>query len=192
MITSNCAIGTIDIYVPSAEKPWDKRRALHLYRRMGFGATPEQIENALTQNPADLIDDIINEAMELPLSPEPEWAYWTLDDYENPDEQQNEQLVEWIVQWMNDMMNNGFREKVALFWHNHFVTKIDAYQCPSWMYQYHKILQENALGNFKDFLLAIGTTPAMLVFLNGIQNTNFEPNENYARELYELFSLGQG
>lgn len=194
MITSNCATGTIDVYVPSTEKPWNKQRALHLYRRMGFGASPEQIEYALTQNPADLIDDIINEALELPLSPEPDWAFWAVEDYDTPDdpiEQQNEQLVAWIVQWMNDMMDNGFREKMTLFWHNHFVTKVDAYQCPSWMYQYHKILQEYALGDFKEFLSKIGTTPAMLVFLNGIQNTNFDPNENYARELYELFTLGQ-
>ena len=59
------------------------------------------------------------------------------------------------------------------------------------MYQYHKVLQENALGNFKDFVNEIGRTPAMLFFLNGVQNTNLSPNENYARELYELFTLGQ-
>jgi uncharacterized protein (DUF1800 family) len=82
-------------------------------------------------------------------------------------------------------------EKLALFWHNHFVTRNEDYGCPSYLYQYHKLLQQYALGNFKTFVKEIGKTPAMLVFLNGVQNTRFNPNENYARELYELFTLGR-
>jgi hypothetical protein len=58
------------------------------------------------------------------------------------------------------------------------------------MYRYHSLLQKHALGNFKTFVSEIGLTPAMLIFLNNIQNTRFQPNENYARELLELFTLG--
>jgi len=71
------------------------------------------------------------------------------------------------------------------------VTRIDDYQCPSYAYDYFRILEENALGNFKSFVYDIGIAPSMLIFLNGVQNTRFEPNENYARELFELFTLGQ-
>lgn len=189
--TINCATGTLAPYVPSGEAPWNRRRAIHLFRRMGFGATPAQIDAALQQNPTDLIDSIIDTAMALPPSPAPEWSDWAISDYEDFPQQQQEQIIEQILTWIKNMMQDGFREKMTLFWHNHFVTKFEVYNCPSWLYEYYRTLQVHALGNFKDFTVAIGTTPAMLVFLNGVQNTSIEPNENYARELFELFTLGQ-
>lgn len=191
MVNNNCATGTIAPYQPSVAKPWNKERAMHLFRRMGFGANAERIEQALMQDPGQIVDQVIDEAINLPLSPEPEWAFWNVNDYTDFDAQREEQLISWVVNWVKDMAEKGFREKLALFWHNHFVTKFEAYICTSHMYQYHKILQENALGNFKTFVSEIGKTPAMLVFLNGVQNSLIEPNENYARELYELFTLGR-
>lgn len=191
MMTSNCATGTIEPYVPSASMPWNKERVQHLFRRMAFGIKPADIDAALAQSPTNLVDSIIDEALALPLTPEPEWAYWSVNDYTDFDMQREEQLVSFIFQFTRDLLEKGFREKLTLFWQNHFVTKFESYACPSWMYQYHNILQRNALGNFKTLTKEVGTTPAMLVFLNGIQNTLIEPNENYARELYELFTLGQ-
>jgi uncharacterized protein (DUF1800 family) len=88
------------------------------------------------------------------------------------------------------MKNNGLRDRLTWFWHNHFVTQLEKYICPSWMYDYHRLLQKHALGNLKDFVYEIGICPAMLVYLNNVQNTRFQPNENFARELYELFTLG--
>lgn len=189
--TLNCATGTLATYVPNADAPWDKKRVIHLFRRMGFGATPSEIEAVLEQDPAALIDTIIDQAIALPPSPAPAWAEWTINDYTDFPQQQQEQIIEQILSWIKNMMNDGFREKMTLFWHNHFVTKFEVYNCPSWLYNYYQVLQENALGNFKDFTITMGQTPAMLVFLNGVQNTSLEPNENYARELYELFTLGQ-
>lgn len=186
----DCVTGTLTPYVPDASAPWDKRRVMHLYRRMGFGAKPAEVTAALGQSPSQLVDTIINQAITLPLPAEPEWAYWDITRYQNQ-AQAAEQIFSWSRRWLLDMMNHGFREKLALFWHNHFVTRQEDYGCPSYMYQYHKILQQNALGNFKTFVKEIGKTPAMLVFLNGVQNTRFNPNENYARELYELFTLGR-
>ncbi len=186
----DCVIGTLAPYVPNANAPWDKRRVMHLYRRMGFGASPAEVNAALVQNPSQLIDNLINSAIALPLPAEPEWAYWDISRYQNQ-EQAVEQIFAWSRQWLLDMIHHGFREKLALFWHNHFVTRQEDYGCPSYLYQYHKLLQEHAFGNFKTFVKEIGKTPAMLVFLNGVQNTRFNPNENYARELYELFTLGR-
>ena len=60
------------------------------------------------------------------------------------------------------------------------------------MFQYYNHMQVHALGNFKEFVREIGRSNAMLIYLNGFENTEFNPNENYARELYELFSLGEG
>ncbi len=191
MTTIDCVTGTLAPYVPDASMPWDKRRAMHLYRRLGFGATPAEIDAALGQNPTTLVDALIDAAIALPTSPEPEWGYWTIDRYNGDLQTAVDQVFAWRRQWILDMLANGVREKLALFWHNHFVTRLETYNCPSWMYQYHKLLQQYALGNFKEFVYEMGKSPAMLVFLNGVQNTRFSANENYARELYELFTLGR-
>lgn len=193
MIVTNCATGTIAPYVPSTERPWNRQRAAHLYKRLKFGATFEEIEAALSLNPLDIIDNIINETLAEPIPTDPEWADWSLSSYGQDmiGEQAISQSYQLIDRWMTDMLTKGFKERLMLFWHNHFVTRIDDYGCPSYMYQYYKLLNTHALGNFKDFTHKMGTNPAMLMFLNGAQNSRFEPNENYARELFELFTLGE-
>jgi uncharacterized protein (DUF1800 family) len=162
---------------------------------LGFGATEAQINAALSQSPTALVDAIIDEAIGMPFTDEPEWANWTFADYGGTQEaffeQQSEQFIEWIVAWVSDMHAKGFRERLSLFWHNHFVTRAESYICPSFMFRYHRLLQQFSLGNFKVFVSEIGKTPAMLLFLNGVDNSYVSPNENYARELYELFTLGQ-
>ncbi|MEM0994241.1 MAG: DUF1800 domain-containing protein [Bacteroidota bacterium] len=190
MSNTNCTTTGLASYMPSDAMPWNKRRVQHLFRRTGFGLPPDQIEEALAMSPQNLVDLIVDGAINLPLAETPIWADWTIARYEEPEEY-IQQTIAWTVQWTKDMLKNGFREKIALFWHNHFVTELDNYQCPSWQYQYHKLLQQYALGNFKTFLHEMGRTPAMLVYLNGVQSTQREPNENYARELYELFTLGR-
>lgn len=188
---ANCPTGTLDTYIPSTSTPWNRQRVLHLYRRVGYGANPATINAALLRDPADLIDELINEAMTIPASPAPTWANMLQEEYEDFDEEAGEQYFERILTWVEAMIENGLREKIAFFWSGHLVTLFESYLCGSYLYRYHKLLQENALGNYKAFLHAMGKTPAMLVFLNGVQNTKANPNENYARELYELFSLGQ-
>lgn len=187
MPVTNCANGTLAPYIGNLTQD----QVLHLYRRMGFGATPQQLSEGMTLSASALVDQILEEAINLPLPTPPEWADWLLSDYEDFNEQRQQQFIDWVLQWVKDMMTNGFREKMALFWHSHFVTRFESYQCPSQLYLYHKLLQQYALGNFKAFTHEMGRTPAMLVFLNGVQNTNIEPNENYARELFELFTLGR-
>ncbi|MFM9949920.1 MAG: DUF1800 family protein [Saprospiraceae bacterium] len=191
MVTVNCATGTLAPYVPSAAMPWNRQRALHLYRRLGFGATPQEVEAALAQNPVALVDSLIDAAIALPPTPPPVWADWDINDYTDFGQQTQEQLIAYVTDWVKDMIANGLREKMALFWSNHLVARYETYVCPSYLYQYHTLLQTHALGNYKTFVYEMGKTPAMLIFLNGVQNTLFSPNENYARELYELFTLGQ-
>lgn len=84
----------------------------------------------------------------------------------------------------------SIEEKLVLFWHNHFVTSdIDD---PKFTYHYSKTLRDNALGNFREFTKAITVDPSMLIYLNGNENINTSPNENFARELVELFTVGKG
>lgn len=186
-----CETGGIDLYIPSVDNPWDEAKVKHLYRRMGFAASQTTIEAALDLDPEELIDSLIDEAVAMPLTEEPTWAFWNFEDYDDPTMEIPEQQQFLYKQFMLDMINNGFRDKMTLFWSNHFVTELQVYDCPSYMWQYYTLLQQNGLGNFKTFVEEVGITPAMLVYLNGFENTSAEPNENFGRELYELFTLGE-
>jgi uncharacterized protein (DUF1800 family) len=78
-----------------------------------------------------------------------------------------------------------------LFWHNHFATETNVVQSSRIVYNHHKLLRQNCLGNFKTLNRLIATDPAMLIYLNGEQNTKTAPDENYGRELQELFTVGK-
>jgi len=92
----------------------------------------------------------------------------------------------------NGLINNNLRERLSFFWSNHFVTEYREYRCPGYLYQYYETLERHAIGNFREFVREIGLTPAMLMYLDGGRNRKGAPNENYGRELYELFTLGEG
>ena len=82
------------------------------------------------------------------------------------------------------------QEKLTLFWHNHYVTQ--GINDPQMVYNYITLLRENGLGNFRELTKQMTIEPAMLIYLNGNQNSAVAPNENYARELLELFTIGKG
>ncbi len=84
------------------------------------------------------------------------------------------------------------REKMTLFWHNHFATSNAKVQNAGYMLGQYELMQKHALGNFRELLVEMSTDPAMLVWLDTVSSTKGKPNENYARELMELFSLGIG
>ncbi|MFK7845375.1 MAG: DUF1800 family protein, partial [Rhodothermales bacterium] len=94
------------------------------------------------------------------------------------------------AEWLRVMPANGLRDKMALFWSNHFVTQQSGYGLGPYMVQYLDLLRTHALGNLKPFTREVGLLPAMLLYLNGQQNHKNGPNENYARELCELFTMG--
>lgn len=189
-MAQNCAGGTLAAYVPDSNKPWNVKRVAHLYKRLGFGANYNTIQDGLLLSPSQLVDDLIDNAKIAPLPAAPSWYNWSQSSYSDFTAQSIDQVKAWYVQWLTNMLTTGVRDKAALFWHNHFVTRIVDYLCPSYMYEYHKLLQTHPYGNFITFLKAISKTPAMLTFLDGIKNKKNRPNENYARELFELFTLG--
>ncbi len=96
--------------------------------------------------------------------------------------------------WVGLILDQGASlvEKMVLFWHNHFVTEIPQVNRPRYLYDYNALLREHALGNFKDLTGEMTINTAMLKYLNGDQNVAGSPNENYARELFELFTIGKG
>jgi len=192
---TNCANASVAAYVPDAGTPWNLQRAQHLYRRIQFGANFNVTQGALSEPPAALIDSIIDAAITTPnMAPFP-WSFNVYDDYLDAEgnfdyETTYNQYWELRSQWEADFISKGLKEKMTLFWSNHFVTAFGVYACTPAAFNYLTTLQTYALGNFKDLVHAIGLTPAMLVYLDGQLNVKDDPNENYARELYELFTLG--
>ncbi|TAF55904.1 MAG: DUF1800 domain-containing protein [Sphingobacteriia bacterium] len=96
--------------------------------------------------------------------------------------------------WMGVLVNQdrSLREKMTLFWHNHFATETTDIGNAQYVYKHHNLLRTRALGNFKSLVKDITLDPAMLVYLNGQLNTSTAPDENYGRELQELFCCGKG
>jgi uncharacterized protein (DUF1800 family) len=184
--------GPLDPYVPSADKPWNARRVAHLYRRLGFGATLEQIQAGLQMTPSALVDQLLDDASNLGTPLPPYWANYTSEDYDADPDLRFTHYDELRRRWLADMLGpEGVRAKLAFFWHNHFVTSLDVVSCTSYLWNYYSLLNEYSLGNFRTFTREIGQSAAMLVYLNGNQNEAGEPNENYARELMELFTMGE-
>ena len=155
----NCAVSDIASYEPSADMPWNKQRAMHLFRRMGFGADVDTILGALEDDPAVVVDRLIQEARQMPVTPEPEflgklkseYGLALLESVLEKDGYARESIIA--------LQNSGLRGRMTLFWHNHFVTRFDVYESSSYLYQYHRLLQENALGNFRDFVRGNRTNP---------------------------------
>lgn len=194
MSITTCNTSSLSTYVPSTDKPWDSKRANHVFRRLEFGAGFPRISFALADTPEVLIDFLISQAVALPPTTAPSWAGMSYNDYlaqglDFNEETQNNNY-ELKIQFLDDLLTDGIRGRLTLFWHNHFVTELSTFFCSNYLYDYYSLLQTHALGNFKDFVREIGKSDAMLVYLNGLENTANNPNENYARELYELFTLG--
>ena len=188
----NCNSSTLAPYTI----PLDELRAAHLYRRLGFSASVQTINAAVGQTAGALVDNLIDQALAAPVVPAPAWADWYDSNYPADDdlarEMRRAQLEEFTTAYGNSLMDNSVRDRLSFFWSNHFVTELDVYNCNQFLYYYVNCLQRNALGNFKTFVHEIGLTSAMLYYLDGVRNRGNNPNENYARELYELFTLGEG
>lgn len=188
----NCNTSTLAPYTT----PLDRSKAAHLYRRLGFSGSIQTIDQAVGQTAGALVDNLVNQALNMAPTPAPTWADWNNSNYPADDDAAGQmrraQLDEWRLTYANGMLANNLRERLSFFWSNHFVTEIDVYNCTSFLYYYINCLQRNAIGNFKTFVSEIGLTNAMLYYLDGVYNNGDNPNENYGRELYELFTLGEG
>ena len=189
---ASCNNSNLTAYNPSSANPWDISKIKFIYRRLGFGISLEKAKTKLGFTPSELIDQIIDNAKNLPLTTAPEWGYWNNSQINQSGKNQSYYKNIWQRQAFSNFLNDGFRERITLFWSNHFVTEYYDYNRAPYLFQYHIKLQKHSLGNFKEFVSEIGLEPAMLLYLNGYSNRKQAPNENYARELYELFTLGEG
>ena len=170
---------------------WNPTNAKHLLSRALLGYNRQDLTYALSKSLSDFVD---NDLLAIPAAPAPPdvWVSEKPLPNNNPvDSVRRTALRQW---WLSLMLASGrsMQEKMTLFWHNHFVSAMSKVTYPQHDYWQNKMLRENALGNFKDFTVKITTDPAMLIYLDGVQNQKAAPNENYGRELMELFTLGIG
>ncbi len=188
----NCNTSGLNAYAV----PLDKNKAEHLYRRLGFSGSVATINAAIGQSATAVVDNLINQAVTSAPLAAPVWANWNNSNYPADDEARNalinSQRQEFRLAYTNALLDNTLADRMSFFWSNHFVTELDVYDCNAFLYGYINCLQRNAMGNFKTFVSEIGLTSAMLYYLDGVYNNGNNPNENYARELYELFTLGEG
>lgn len=180
--------GGLEPFVPSGSEPWDQRRAAHLVRRLAFGATVPDLTEAMLRTPSEAVDYFFDLAQNRPLPDTPTWY----NSHPDGGQENIDWVYEWVEGWYAEMRLGGLREKMTLFWHDHFATEVNVYGLAPYAYQYVTHLRTHALGNFRTMLDGVGKLPAMLIYLDGISNTAGNPNENYARELYELFTMGIG
>ena len=181
--------------------PWTQTEAAHLLRRTSYGANLDQLKSAIDQGMDSTIEILLE------VRPEPEYPvnyFYTQD----PDVPIGSTWIDKLYSSTTNFI--GYRrrsfagyllkniyeegmsitEKMITFWHNHFVTS--SINDPKFDYYYFLLIRNHALGNFREFVKEMTINPSMLRYLNGNQNTKNAPNENYARELLELFTIGKG
>lgn len=185
------------------EGPWDFAAAMHLLCRTTFGPSKDQVLEAVELGLAGTVEKLFED---LPM-PEPP-VYYDFEDDPNAglgetwvnqpsstvqglNFNRRKSLSAWTMELI---LEEGIsvREKMTLFWHNHFAVNRSGVNDARFFYQYITTLRGQAWGNFRQLVKDITIDPTMLRFLNGNQNTDNAPNENYARELLELFTIGKG
>ncbi|MGB3543454.1 DUF1800 domain-containing protein [Rubrivirga sp.] len=196
----------LEAYVPGPDAPWTTERAIHLLSRTGYGVHADAIAAALEAGPSASVNALVDAVASMPAPPQPAWYResfppWRSAEYEVFSDAQEGRLREY--QWgvyraclggdSSDPLERtatAFRERLALMWSNHFVTEHEAYYFSPFLARYWGLMRRHALGDFRSFVHDVGIDPAMLIYLNGWENQAGSPNENYARELLELFTMG--
>jgi uncharacterized protein (DUF1800 family) len=185
---------------------WGQPEVKHLLKRTLFGARKEDIDHFASASLRHAIQQLLHTEEPAPAPP--------INHY-NDEKYTDEEIqagATWITAtkvsgmnsgrrrnsfkawWMGNMLNQQrtLREKMVLFWHNHFATEMKTVDNPTMIYKHNVLLRQYALGNFKAMVRAVTLDAAMLKYLNGNANTKKAPDENYGRELQELFTVGKG
>jgi uncharacterized protein (DUF1800 family) len=194
----------------SAEAIWTTDDVRHLLGRISFAVDETQVARLHGLSCYEAIELLLNEAQQAAPPGPPEWVQspWINTERRHadttPDEfrkmhgmtngrylRETADLRRW---WLNEMFATTvpLREIMTLFWHGHFASSIGKVLVPQAMYQQNATQRRFALGNFREFLREMTLDPAMLIYLDLEDSDRAQPNENYARELYELFALGHG
>lgn len=206
-------------FKPNSDEPWTWEKAAHLLSRAGFGGTAEEIQRAVEEGMEKTVDRLMD-FPNAPADEQSETDVPDLSGVEGYGanfrdvqkmfagkseeerkkirqelQRKNAEAIQATVGWWLKRMATGpnpLQEKLTLLWHGHFTTSARDERSASLMWRQNELLRRNAAGNFYEFVRQISRDPAMLDYLNNQQNRKAHPNENYARELMELFTLGIG
>jgi hypothetical protein len=184
--------------------PWEYAQAAHLLRRTTFGVKKSDLDLLLSMSMSQAVDHLLNMPADPPSPPVnnynnddytdpvvPPGETWVNADYDEDGE--GYRIESWRGWWYDLMIHTeaSILERMTLFWHNHFATQTSAVFYGKSIYQHNAKLRANALGNFKALTKTVTIDPMMLYYLNGYLNKVNAPDENYARELQELFTVGK-
>jgi uncharacterized protein (DUF1800 family) len=197
---------------PLPASKWDYEKAAHLLNRAGFGGTPSQIEELVQLGLEKSVASLVNFESEPEGEATPDWAkpdptrlekFRVMQQTEpekrkelqrEEQKKQRERLLELRHWWLERMVKGPrpLQEKLVLFWHGHFATSSQKVKDAYLMWRQNDIFRRNASGSWLTLLTEVGKDPAMLLWLDQAQSRRDHPNENFAREVMELFALGEG
>lgn len=198
--------------------PWNSRLAAHLLRRAGFGGTPDDVKRLAGMRVHDAVESFIHfpstadlpapgdvfdpyQQGMLPLQRPGMGMGMQMNDttrrmrFQTMREDSRKSIISLQKWWLDRMLATPapLQEKMTFFFHGHFTTAaIQKGVWPSYVYNQNQLFRNYALGNLRDLTLAVSKDPAMLLYLDNARSAAAHPNENYARELMELFTLGHG
>ncbi|MBO6525147.1 MAG: DUF1800 domain-containing protein [Balneolaceae bacterium] len=177
----------------SYEGPWGKAQAAHLTRRTHFGNKISDLNRLRALGSAEnAVNAIVDEAAAAILPDDPSW-------YNSGTSGDILDMYDIQFRWMDRMYNGGLMERMMLFWSNHFAVSYQNMndlpgKAPnsyaSHIYKYMKLIQQKGFGDFKELIRDMSKNSAMVYYLNNYNNRAGQPNEDFARELLELFTLG--
>ncbi|HEX5626220.1 MAG TPA: DUF1800 family protein, partial [Saprospiraceae bacterium] len=188
--------------------PWTRKEAIHLLRRLTFGVQIKDVDRLVSMG----LQASLSELLTVDAIPDPPVNIYATAQKPDPDIAFGQTFVNAPINaalppeyyqarvdvfkawWVGNMIRQrtNITEKMTLFWHNHFAVEARTIQLAQAMHQYYTLLRSNSLGNFKNLAKIVSLNPAMLRYLNGYVNSKTAPDENYARELQELFTVGKG
>ena len=199
------ALSTFAAFPVWAEDALGMDDARHLLNRAGFAASDTDIRAFAKLSRAVAVDQLLNGIQTVAKQMPPAWTNeppippvrlrdMTQEERQAEQRKNVERAFELREWWFREMLTttSPLSEKMTLFWHNHFATSQQKVRFTPLLYQQHAMLRRNALGNFGTLLREVSRDPAMLVYLDGANSRKEQPNENFAREVMELFTLGEG
>jgi uncharacterized protein (DUF1800 family) len=198
---------------PLSKDGWNYTTAAHLLNRLGFGGPPAEIARLTDRGHDEALASLLDYEKIPDPTPAPEWAKPDPEGIRKfreairsatPEEKRKLQqerrrtdqrrMIELRGWWLNRMAKGPrpFQEKMVLFWHGHFATSVIKVQSPYYMWRQNELFRRLATGNWLELLTLAGKDPAMLIWLDQALSRKPHANENYAREVMELFTLGEG
>jgi len=167
---------------------FNQRHAAHLLRRAGFGGTTADVAAFAQLDAQRAVDALLHST-----TPDVAFLDYPVELSTLPSNMYGQRKTAVQLWWLDRMLRSRRQlvEKMTLFWHNHFATAVSK-SPPEMMAQQNALFRLQGLGNFRTLLSSVTRDPAMLVWLDNRYNTKAHPNENYAREVMELFALGLG